>query len=138
MMGPIPEPDRAGLRRFGLVTGGLLAGLFGLAFPLLAGRHIPVWPWAVGGVLAAWALAAPASLRPVYRGWMRVGGAVGWVNTRILLTLVFFVVVTPMGLAMRLLGRRPLSGHAPAPADAAETWRVPSEAPPRERMERPY
>lgn len=137
-MDPIPEPDRHGLRRFGLVTGAILAGLFGLAFPLLAGRPLPVWPWAVAGVLAAWALAAPGSLKPVYRGWMRVGMAVGWVNTRVLLTLVFFVVVTPMGLVMRLFGRRPPQGPASAAPAGSDTWRVPSEALPKGRMERPY
>jgi hypothetical protein len=137
VLDPIPAPDRPGLRRFGLVTGAILAGLFGLAFPLLAGRPFPVWPFAVGGGLALWALVAPGSLRPVYRGWMRVGTVVGWVNTRVLLALVFFLVVTPMGLVMRLFGRHPLRGPGAGP-EGGDTWRARSEALPRERMERPY
>ena len=52
----IPEPDRKGLRESGLVTGGILAGLFGLFFPWLLETGIPLWPWLVGAVLALWAL----------------------------------------------------------------------------------
>jgi len=93
-------------------------------------------PWvlitlvSIAAVLLLLAAVAPALLRPVYRGWMRVGEALvapglaperhqrsdrgvgealGWINTRILLTLVFFLVVTPIGLLMRLFGRSPIA-----------------------------
>jgi Saxitoxin biosynthesis operon protein SxtJ len=51
---------------------------------------------------------APTTLRPVYRVWMRVGEGLAWINTRILLTLVFFLAVMPIGILMRLFGRSPL------------------------------
>ncbi len=63
----IPELDRKGLREFGLVTGTIVAVLFGLFFPWLLERAFPLWPWVVFGVLGAWALVAPLSLRPLYR-----------------------------------------------------------------------
>ena len=47
----IPELDRKGLREFGFVTGGIVAVLFGLFFPWLLGRTIPVWPWVLCAVL---------------------------------------------------------------------------------------
>ena len=50
------------------------------------------------------ALVAPRVLGPVYRVWMAAGEALGWVNTRILLGLVFYGLITPMGLIMRLFG----------------------------------
>jgi hypothetical protein len=40
---------------------------------------------------------------------MRVGEVLGWINTRILLTLVFFLVVAPIGIVMRLFGRSPIA-----------------------------
>lgn len=63
----------------------------------------------IAALLLLLAAVAPVLLRPVYRGWMRAGEALGWLNTRILLTLVFFLVVTPIGLLMRLFGRSPMA-----------------------------
>ncbi len=60
-------------------------------------------------ILLLLAAVAPSLLHPVYRGWMRVGEVLGWINTRIILTLVFFLVVTPIGLLMRLFRRSPIS-----------------------------
>jgi len=47
-------------------------------------------------------------LGSVYRGWMRFSSALAWINTRIILTLLFFLIMTPMGLFMRLIGKRQL------------------------------
>jgi NADH:ubiquinone oxidoreductase subunit 5 (subunit L)/multisubunit Na+/H+ antiporter MnhA subunit len=76
-------------------------------------REAPPWVVltlvAIAAVLSLLAAVAPSLLHPVYRGWMRVGEVLGWINTRILLTLVFFLVVTPIGLLMRLFGRSPIT-----------------------------
>lgn len=45
----------------------------------------------------------------VYRGWMIFAKALGFVNTRILLTLFFYLVITPIGLLLRLFGKNPLN-----------------------------
>ena len=42
------------------------------------------------------------------RAWSRIGHALGWFNSRVLLTLAFVLVVCPVGLIGRLLGRDPL------------------------------
>jgi hypothetical protein len=76
-------------------------------------RGAPQWVWisliAIAAVLLIAAAVAPSRLRPVYRGWMRLGEALAWVNTRILLTLIFFLVVTPIGFVMRLFGHSPIA-----------------------------
>ena len=107
---PIPTPNRKVLREFGLVVGGLLALLLGLIFPLLRGHGLLIWPLAVGGLLGLVGLIAPAMLRPIYYGWMRFGQAFAWVNNAIVLSLVFYGVVAPMGMVMRsLLGYDPMA-----------------------------
>ncbi len=131
----IPELDAAGLRRFAFVTGGIVAVLFGLGFPWLLDFAIPLWPWVLAGVLAAWGLIAPASLRPVYRGWMRFGLVMNRIVSPVVLGAVFFLVICPVGILMRLLGRDPLSRELDR---AAESYRVSSRKPSRESMERPY
>ena len=73
------------LRSFGVVTGAIMAILFGVVLPWLLGHAFPWWPWVVGGVLVLSALVFPAGLRPVYRIWMTFGHALGWINTRIIL-----------------------------------------------------
>jgi hypothetical protein len=135
MHGPIPELDRKGLREFGLTTGGIVAGLFGLLLPWLLARPWPLWPWMVASVLVVWALLAPDSLRRVYRGWMRLGLLLGAVTTPIILGLVYFLAIVPAGLLMRWLGNDPMARRRDP---AAPSYRVESEAIPRDRMERPF
>ena len=91
------------LRRFGLVVGGV--------FLLLGGwflfRHRPSGPYllAVGGPLVVLGLAAPRVLRLVYLGWMLLGLGLGLVMSGVLLSSLFLLVITPIGLAARLLGK---------------------------------
>lgn len=105
----IPELDRKGLRRFGLVTGGIVVGLFGLFFPWLLERALPLWPWVVFGILASWSFVAPRTLRPVYRIWMRFGLLLSRITTPLILGIVYFAVITPMAFAMRIARRDPLA-----------------------------
>lgn len=64
--------------------------------------------FAIAALFALGALVAPAMLTPIRRWWMRLAEVLGWINTRILLILIFYLVVTPLGLVMRLFRRPPL------------------------------
>ena len=130
----IPELDANGLRNFGISTGAIVAGLFGLLLPWLFERALPLWPWAVFAVLAAWALLAPRSLRLVYRYWMKLGLLLNRVTTPIVLGVVFFLVVAPMGLVRRAFGR---DAMARTFDDAAPTYRVKSRDNDN-KLENPY
>lgn len=61
-----------------------------------------------GALLAAAGLIITGILKHVYQGWMWVGHIMGWVNTRIIFGILFYGVVTPMGLVMKLTGRDPM------------------------------
>jgi len=104
-MHPIPELDRKSLREFGIVTGGIVAGLFGLFFPWVFERSYPIWPWVIFGVLGFWALIAPMSLRPVYRTWMRFGLLLSKITTPIIMGLVYYLVITPFALVLKVAGK---------------------------------
>lgn len=131
----IPELDRKGLREFGLLTGGIVAVLFGLGFPFLLDHPLPVWPWAVFAILAAWALVAPLSMRPLYRGWMRFGLLLNRITTPLVLGILFFIVFTPIALAMRLLGRDTMMRKF---EPDAKSYRVSSHKHSKQTMERPF
>lgn len=129
------EIDQKGLRQFGLIASSVVAGVFGLLLPWLFAHPWSIWPWVLGGLLAAWGLAWPVGLRPVYDSWMRFGHVVGLVNTRLMLGFMFYGMVAPGGLLMRLLGKDPLQRRLDR--DVA-TYRVASRIPPRDHLRRPY
>src|ERR671937_688372 len=87
--------DNKQLRSFGFLVGGVFA-LLGL-WPFLVGRDMRLWAVIPGGALLFLAALAPASLGPVYRVWMKIGHVLGWINTRIILGVVFYGMFVPMG-----------------------------------------
>jgi hypothetical protein len=122
------------LRSFGLVLGALFAAFFGV-WPLLRHRGSPFWPWIVAGVLWLFALIWPAALSYLHRGWTRLGLALGWLNTRVILTLLFAISIVPVGLVMRLCGRDRMARKLD-PGSAS--YRVPSRQRADKDMEHPY
>ena len=131
----IPELDKAGLRRFGLVTGSIIAVLFGGLLPFLFGFNYPLWPWYLAVVLVVWAVLAPASMRGLYRGWMRFGLLLNKITTPILMGLVFFVAVTPTALIMKILGRDAMKRSLDKNIDS---YRVPSKKSDKSQLEKPF
>lgn len=97
------------LRQFALTVGPAVGIIFGLLQPWLWSGHYPLWPWLITGGLTATGLFKPALLSMLYRVWMSLAAALGWLNTRILLGIVFFVIMVPIGLIMRLAGKDPLA-----------------------------
>jgi hypothetical protein len=96
--------DKKELRRFGLLVGGIFLAI-GIWPAAVRGGSLRDWAVIAGAVLVLAGLAAPRALGPVHRVWMLLGEGLGWVNTRILLGLVFFGILTPMGGLMRWRGR---------------------------------
>lgn len=89
------------LREFAFTMAAALVGIFCLLLPWIFGRSIPHWPIVIAAILLLQAVIFPASLIPVRFIWMRVGGIIGWINTRIILGVLFFVVLTPLGFIQR-------------------------------------
>jgi hypothetical protein len=131
----IPELDGRGLRQFGLTTGAIVAALFGLFFPWLLERNWPLWPWLIAGPLWALALIYPVWLRLIYRGWMRFGLLASRIMTPLVLGIVFFLVVTPLALVRRLSGRDAMRRNFDP---NYKSYRVPSEKPALDRLEKPF
>lgn len=143
-MKSIPTLDKKGLREFGLVTGAIVVGLFGLGIPWLFGWNYPSWPaafplswpWLIAGVLAVLALAAPMALKPVHRYWMIIGLTIGtYLMTPVIMFIVFFGMFMPFGLVMRLFGKDSMNRKLDAEAD---TYRVESNKPPAKNLEKPF
>ena len=139
-MHEIPVLDKKGYREFGIVTGAIVAGLFGLFFPWVFGKAFPAefprWPWIVFAVLAVWGLIAPMTLKPVYNVWMKFGLFMGtYIMTPIIMAIVFYGMFMPMGIVMRLFGKDGMARKLDA---KAESYRVPSTQPPTKNLEKPF
>ena len=103
-------------RSFGITVGLAFIAVAGLA--LWRGRSTTAAVLAaMGAVLLSAGLLAPAALRRPNRVWSRFAQTIGWINARILLTLFFFIVLTPVGAVLRLLRRNPLR-----PASTDTNW----------------
>ncbi len=94
-------------RRFALTVG--LAFLVLSMLSLWRGHDTaPIILGALGVTLLLAGLAFPNRLGPVHRGWMAFGLMLSKVTTPIFMGLLYFVAITPVALAMRAFGRRPL------------------------------
>lgn len=134
-MHEIPELDTPGLRRFGLTFAAIVAGLFGVLFPVLFGAGFAWWPWIVGGFFAVWSLAAPATLKGFYYLWSRLGLVMNAVMSRVILGVVFYLVILPTGLFMRLRGKDPMHRRTHTPE---KTYRVESKPTEPDQMRKPF
>ena len=129
-------PETGELRKFGFVMAAAVAVVFGIVLPWIFGRAWPTWPFVVAGIIVAFALVWPRALAPVLRGWMKVGHALGWVNSRIILSVLFFGVVLPLGLLMRLFGKDPVARRRDASATSYRIAAAPQADP--KSMEKPF
>ena len=131
----IENPGTQELRKFGLVFGAIVAVLFGLFLPWVFDFAWPVWPWIVSGISCSWALVHPDSLIFIYRIWMKFGHVMGWINTRIILGIMFYVIFFPAGVLMRLVAKDPMARKLDA---ETKSYRIESEVPEKNHIERPY
>jgi large-conductance mechanosensitive channel len=104
------EPTEAGSdRAFGCTVGGILMVIGAAkAFAAAALPPLACFTFAAGTLLVLLGILAPARLSPLNKLWLRVGAVISRVVNPIVLALLFFIVVTPMALLMRMIGKRPL------------------------------
>ena len=87
------------LREFGLLVGGVLIGL-GVLLAWRGKENAPVF-FALGGFLVLFGAARPMVLRTIYIFWMTFAALMGWFMSRVLLTVLFYTTLTPIGLLIR-------------------------------------
>lgn len=104
---PVTRYSASQGRRFALTVAGAFAVLAAISF--WRGRLIV--PGVLGGMAIALLLAGlivPSRLEPIERAWMSLGHALSKVTTPVFMAIVYFLVLTPVGLLRRLLGKNAL------------------------------
>jgi saxitoxin biosynthesis operon SxtJ-like protein len=108
MAGGKKKPGKSDYRKFGISVGCVFLVFAALTVwreHFTAARVLG----SLGSFLLVAGLALPVALAWPYRAWMAFAHGLGWFNTRLLLVLVFYLMLTPLGLLMRILGKRPLN-----------------------------
>ena len=122
------------IRSFGLIFSLLVVLIFAGLMPWLFNQSMSVWPFVVSTVTALLALLAPSTLHPLHSLFIKLGTLLGFINTRILLFLIFFGLFLPVSIIMWLV-RRDILGKKPSTVDS---YRKPSQPRPHDHFERPY
>lgn len=126
--------EKKELRNFGLMVGGILC-VIGIWPMIRHGEALRLWAILPGALLIPLGLAAPTFLAPIFKVWMKIGHVMGWINTRIILGVLYFGLITPMGVVMRMFGWDSMSR---ALRQDAESYRVVRQPRPRNHMTRQF
>lgn len=130
--------DKAGLRTFGRTMAGAFAVITGIVFWRSGWTQTP-WVEGLGltaALFLAFSIVWPKALYPIEWAWMRLAVVMNFIMTRVLLSLVFFLAITPVGLIFRLMGKD-LLGKRFDP-DAESYWVAPEKDGPWTRADKPY
>lgn len=128
----IDTKNRTEQRKFGLV----MAAAFGVLTLVRWGIHRGVqgewgppsyWLLGIGAVFGVLGLVWPRSLQEIFWAWMKFALGVNWVVTRILLTIVFFVMIVPIRVLVAVFSEDPLKRELKP--DAQTYWEEPEEQP---------
>ncbi len=96
------KTDKKSIKSFGITIGIIL---FFISLILLVNEN-PLFKnlGIISSIFFISGLVAPMMLKPFYLIWMIFAAILGWVMTRVILCLVFYLILTPIGLITRLLG----------------------------------
>jgi len=122
------------LRKFG-ITMAVVLSIIGL-FLLWYDRTAWIYLFGIAALFLLSALTSPRILIPIEWLWMKLGRYLGYVSTGLILTITFFLVITPIGLLGRLFGRDPL--HLKFDKQSDSYWTPVDPKGPVSRPEKPY
>jgi hypothetical protein len=98
------NPSRRELRQFaGIWLPAFFALVGGLILYKTGHVLLPIVLWTPALLLSVMGLVKPAWIRPVYIVWMFAAAPIGWLMSRLILAIVYYLVLTPIGLMLRLV-----------------------------------
>lgn len=109
--------DIRAMRSFALTMSIAFPLVFTLLLPWLFKQETVYWPLAVSSVLMSLYVVYPKGIYYPYYGWMIIASVLGWFNTRLILALVFYIVITPIGVMMKTLGKLQYKKHVKKPSN---------------------
>ena len=92
------------LRKFGLTVGIVLAAIGTLLFYFE--KSSAIYFTVIGGLLILLGILLPQLLKPINKVWMGVAIVLGFIMTRVILTTLFYLVITPIGFLAKIFGKK--------------------------------
>lgn len=96
------------LSEFGFLIGFTFPILIGWLLPAIGGHSFRIWTLWVSFPSLIVAIIKPILLLYPYKAWMKIGNIMGWLNSHLILGLVFIVVLIPISIVMKIVGYDPL------------------------------
>ena len=132
------EVTTSDLRKFGFIMGGMVALMFGLIFPWIfdkTSENWPIWPFIVMTVFFILAIAVPEVLRPVNHIWLKIGNFLGFINSRIILGAMFYLMIFPIGMILKVLGKDSMQRKL---EENADTYRKITKVREKDHLKKPF
>ena len=105
----IEKISKKTLREFGIIFGIGFPFLIGWLFPLISNHSFKSWTLIVGFSSLILGILKPNFLLYPYKFWMSLGLLLGWLNSRIILSIIFILVLQPIALIMKIFRYDPLN-----------------------------
>ena len=96
------------LREFGFVIGFVFPILIGWIIPTLGGHTFRGWTLWIAIPFIIFGILKPSLLFYPYEAWMKLGLALGWINSKLILGLVYLIILQPIAIFMKIFGYDPL------------------------------
>ena len=98
------KSEKSDLRKFGIIIGVILLIIAGFLFWKEKESFQILLTFGV--TLCILGIAIPFILKPIYWVWMIFATILGWIMTRVILNLLFYIIITPIGLTLRFFGKQ--------------------------------
>jgi len=105
------EMSEQELKAFGLLMAWAFPLFIGIIAPWFLGKYIQWWSLWVSISFIIASFLAPKFIYIPYKAWMFIGGIFGFINTRIILGITFYLLIFPVGLMLRLLKKSQFKKH---------------------------
>lgn len=96
------------LREFGLLIGIGFPLIIGFLLPYLIGHNLRLWTIFIGIPFLIFAIFKPFKLSFLYQKWISLGNLLGWLNSKLILGIIFFTILIPISFIMKIFGYDPL------------------------------
>jgi len=100
--------EKKDIRNFGIALTVFLSIIGSYRFYHRGQLNDALWFYGIGGVSLFLSFFAPLVIKPLYRIMTIVGHKIGWVNQRLILGILFYLLFTPIAIVFKLIGKDPL------------------------------
>lgn len=123
------------LKNFAITMSWGIPLFFTLLIPWLFNQPWQIWPFYISAYLLFAAFTWKKLLMPLYVIWMVVASIIGWINTRVILGIIFYIIMLPIGMFLRVSGKLQ---YQRKPSLQKSYWINREQPPQPDDLERPF